>query len=123
VGHHGDYWSGNVFVADRRVDVIDFEGFRDGLPLEDVAYFLVHLEQYFAYPFFGGAMPHLTSAFLDGYRGGSELDDDVFRLCTIAKSLQLIARGGGAERGWIRDELRRRALRRSLFRALWRTAE
>jgi len=111
VGHHGDFWSGNVFVGDRRIDVIDFEGFREGLPLEDVAYFLVHLEQYFAYPFLGRVVPHLAKTFVESYANGQPIDEEMLRLLTIAKALQLLARGGGAERGRLRDLWRRRALR------------
>ncbi len=46
-GVHGDFWPGNVFIADDLVEVIDFEGTREGLPYEDVAYFLVQLDQFF----------------------------------------------------------------------------
>ena len=32
-GHHGDYWPGNIFLDDTRVEVIDFEGYRLGLQI------------------------------------------------------------------------------------------
>ena len=44
---HSDFWPGNIFVDDDVVEVIDFEGTAEGLPYEDVAYFLVQLELFF----------------------------------------------------------------------------
>ncbi|HEX7830472.1 MAG TPA: phosphotransferase, partial [Thermoanaerobaculia bacterium] len=109
VGHHGDYWPGNIFIGDQRVEVIDFEGYREGLPLEDVAYFLVMLELPFAYPLFRRSLPRLTQSFIDGYLGGDRpLDRDALRLFTAAKALQILARGGAAARtGWRAAYLRR----------------
>lgn len=118
VGHHGDFWTGNVFLGERRVDVLDFEGFREGLQLEDVAYFLVHMELYFAYPMFGGAVPRLRRTFLDAYGEGKAVDEEMLRLLELAKALQLLARGGGAERGSLREFWRRRALHRVIRRGL-----
>ncbi|HEX2835409.1 MAG TPA: glycosyltransferase [Thermoanaerobaculia bacterium] len=119
VGHHGDYWPGNVFTGDRRVEVIDFEGFREGLPLEDVAYFLVMLELPFSWPFFRRPLPRLKQSFLDGYLGADlPLDRDALRLFTAVKALQILARGGAAARGGWRAAWVRRVLvdlvRRSL---------
>lgn len=119
VGHHGDYWPGNVFIDDRRVEVIDFEGFREGLPLEDVAYFIVMLELPFGYPFLRQHVRRLTSSFLDGYLGPDlALDREALRLFTAAKALQILTRGGAAARGtpktwWLRRNLIR-IVRRSL---------
>ncbi|HEX8172611.1 MAG TPA: glycosyltransferase [Thermoanaerobaculia bacterium] len=118
VGHHGDFWSGNVFIGDRRVDVIDFEGFRDGLGLEDVAYFCVHLELYFVYPFFRRYAPKLVRSFLEGYAGDGTIDPEALRLFTLAKGLQVLARGGGEERGHLRAMWRRQALERVILRGL-----
>ena len=111
VGHHGDYWPGNIFIGERHVEVIDFEGFREGLPFEDVAYFLVMLELPFAYPFFHRHFAKLSQSFLDGYLGAdAPLDRDALRLFTAMKALQILARGGAAARTswktwWMRHEL------------------
>ena len=113
-GHHGDYWPGNIFLDDTRVEVIDFEGYRLGLPLEDVAYFLVQLDLLF--PRFRRHLPRLRKAFLDGYFGGAARDDDALRLFTLTKTLHALARAPGASHGlplrlWIRHMQRRIVLR------------
>lgn len=119
VGHHGDYWPGNIFIGERRVEVIDFEGFREGLPLEDVAYFLVMLELPFSYPFFRRHMPRLAQSFLDGYLGAdAPLDRDALRLFTAVKALQVLARGGAAARSSWKTWWLRRALIRIIRRSL-----
>ncbi|HYC61480.1 MAG TPA: aminoglycoside phosphotransferase family protein [Thermoanaerobaculia bacterium] len=109
-GHHGDYWPGNIFLDDTRVEVIDFEGYRLGLPLEDVAYFLVQLDLLF--PRFRRRLPRLRQAFLDGYFGGAAPDEDALRLFTLTKTLYALARAPGAAhvlplRLWIRHMQRR----------------
>jgi Ser/Thr protein kinase RdoA (MazF antagonist) len=107
-GHHGDFWPGNVFLDDARVEVIDFEGFRDGLPMEDVAYFLLQLE--LLLPRHRRHLGKLRDAFVAGY-GGIE-DRDALQLFTLTKTLRLMARDAGARhallvRLWIRHTLRR----------------
>jgi Ser/Thr protein kinase RdoA (MazF antagonist) len=115
-GHHGDYWAGNIFMSDARVDVIDFEGYRRGLPLEDVAYFLVSLDLLF--PRFRNRLPPLREAFLDGYFDGAPRDDLSLQLFTLTKTLYALGRGPGAQhplplRLWIRH-----MHREIVFRAL-----
>ncbi|HEX6177257.1 MAG TPA: glycosyltransferase [Thermoanaerobaculia bacterium] len=117
VGHHGDYWPGNVFVGERRVEVIDFEGFREGLPLEDVAYFIVHMRMYFDYPLFRRYLPRLIGSFVDGFvDGGGEIDDDALRFFVMTKALQVLARRGGAP--GLRNLWNRRNLQRLVLRSL-----
>jgi tRNA A-37 threonylcarbamoyl transferase component Bud32 len=99
VGHHGDYAPDNIFIGDRRVDVIDFSNYREGLPFEDVAQLLVHLE------LAGRHNPKLKRALLDGY--GAAVDEDQLQLFTMTKTLEMLARGGATGR-------ERRALRRLL---------
>ncbi|HEU4887465.1 MAG TPA: glycosyltransferase, partial [Thermoanaerobaculia bacterium] len=65
VGHHGDYAPDNIFVGNRRVEVIDFSSYREGLPFEDIAQLLVHLELC-AFPL-GRQLPKLRRALLEGY--------------------------------------------------------
>ncbi len=98
VGHHGHFRPYNVFIGERRVDVIDFGCYREGLALEDVAQMLLHVER-----------PELRKAFLDGY--GNAVDEDALKLFTITKALQMLAREGGPE------ALRSR-LRKAIGRAL-----
>jgi tRNA A-37 threonylcarbamoyl transferase component Bud32 len=119
VGCHGDYWPGNIFVDDDRVDVIDFEGYREGLAFEDVAQFLVHLELYLAYPLMGNMLRRLRAAFLDSYVAfGGQADEDALQLFTITNGLQLLARVRHPTRGAIRQYWRRRVLRRVLRRSI-----
>lgn len=112
VGHHGDYWPGNIFVGERRVEVIDFEGFREGLPLEDVAYFLIHFRMYFDYPFFRSYLPRLEQSFLEGY---GPVEEDALRLFKVTKALQVLARGGVASARGIRAAWHRKRLRQLIL--------
>lgn len=118
VGHHGDYWPGNIFIADERVEVIDFEGYREGLEFEDVAWFLIHLQFSFMFPPFHRRFPRLERAFLDGYRGADAVDSDTLHLLTAAKALQVLARGKPAARDDWRTWWLRRTLRKTIFRSL-----
>jgi hypothetical protein len=109
-GHHGDYWPGNIFIADERVEVIDFEGYRLGLPLEDVAYFLVQLDLLF--PRHRRQLPPLREAFLDAYFDGAPRDENALRLFTLTKTLHSLSRPPGAShilplRLWLRHMQRR----------------
>lgn len=115
VGHHGDYCPDNIFIGDRRVDVIDFANYREGLPLEDVAQMLVYLEGAFDTPLQRRHVPKLHRAFLEGYSDGAPVEDEALRLFSVTSALRLLARGGEGERGtwW-----HRRALRNVIDRSL-----
>ncbi len=113
VGHHGDYWPGNIFVDDERVTVIDFEGFREGLPLEDVAYFLIRVELLARR--FRVRVPGLDAAFLRGY---GDVDRDALCLFTVTKGLRTLANDTGGnlplpQRLWMRNVIRG-AIRRAI---------
>ena len=98
VGQHGNFEPPNIFIGERRVDVIDFGCYREGLPLEDVAQMLLHVER-----------PELRKAFLDGY--GGTIDESELKLFTITKALRILA-GGGA------DGAQRKVLRKAIGKAL-----
>ncbi|HVG06718.1 MAG TPA: glycosyltransferase [Thermoanaerobaculia bacterium] len=100
VGHHGDFWPGNLYVDQKCVQAIDFEGFREGLPCEDAAYFLVHLQPFFAWPGLRGRGEQAAAAFLEGWLDGDALDQAALDLCLLAKALQVLAQGkeGGRQR-------------------------
>lgn len=109
-GHHGDYWPGNIFLDDTRVEVIDFEGYRLGLPIEDVAYFLVQLE--LLLPRHPRRVAPLRDAFLDAYYDGAPRDEDALRLFTLTKTLYALSHAPGAShvlplRLWLRHMQRR----------------
>lgn len=116
VGHQGDFWPGNVYVDAETVEVIDFEAYREGLPYEDAAYFLMQLELYYAYPVFRERFARLRDAFLDGYREGEALEPETWELCRVAKALQILVQsleeGSHCLRGW----WRRRTLRAAVLR-------
>ena len=101
VGHHGNFIPENVFIGSRRIDVVDFGSYREGLPLEDVAELFLQLE-------LRGAA-RATRWFLEGY--GTTLDSEGMRLFTLARALRLLARGG------VRDGERRK-LRAIILRSL-----
>jgi colanic acid/amylovoran biosynthesis glycosyltransferase len=101
VGHHGNFIPENIFIGSRRIDVVDFGAYRDGLPLEDVAEMLLQLE-------LRGAV-NGQRAFLEGY--GSGVEPEGLQLFTITRALQLLARGGVTP-------AQRRKLRAILLRSL-----
>ena len=108
VRHHGDFWPGNVFVSEEGVEVIDFEGFRPGLPEEDVAWFLVHLELSFGYPGLRGRQNRAAAAFRES---AGDLHESALTLCRTATALTLISRSLRDGRRGPKAALRRRALR------------
>jgi hypothetical protein len=70
---HGDFWPGNVYVAEGRVEAIDLEGCGapppGASPEDDAAWFLRHARLYFRLPGLGLRFRLLERAFLDGLRG------------------------------------------------------
>jgi len=119
VGHHGDFWPGNIFVSADRIAVIDFEGYRQGLPLEDPAYFLVQLELFFAY---GPLVPfgrRLGEGFLRAYGDAAQIDGPAYAFCRLAKALQVLASDGRsqADPRVVPGRRRRRALLRMALQA------
>jgi hypothetical protein len=113
-GHHGDYWPGNIFIDGARATVIDLEGFREGLPLEDVAYFLIRADMLRRR--FRVRAPHLAEAFFEGY--GETPDRDALALFTLTKGLRTLANDTGGnlplpQRLWTRRTIRN-AIRRAL---------
>jgi Ser/Thr protein kinase RdoA (MazF antagonist) len=109
VAHHGDYAPSNVFVTEGRVEVVGFDDSRDGLPLEDVAHFILHLR--FATRYHAG----LSRAFLDGYGGVGE---DELKLFMLARALQLLARGSATNAALMQKRSHRNVLRRAIVEAL-----
>lgn len=110
VGQHGDYQPDHIFIGERRVDVIDFGCYREGLPLEDVAQMLMHLELRFR----GRKLEKATRSFLEGYAGAT--DPDALRLFRITKALQLLAHGTNGD-GFAAAR-QRRILRKIITRSL-----
>lgn len=94
-GHHGDYFPGNVFFDGERVTVIDFESFRVGLWLEDVAYFFIRSEMLRRR--FRLSLPDLAQRFFDGYSGGRKADGEALRLFTLTNGLRNLANGVGED--------------------------
>lgn len=90
-GQHGDFWPGNIFVDRDTVTAIDFEGYREGLPFEDVAYFTLQLDLFFSYPLLGRRRRRFSRAFLEGYEQGGSLDGDQFLFCRITKALGMLS--------------------------------
>ena len=66
---HGDFHPDQVWVQDGRVLLFDFDEFTLGDPMEDVAEFVLKLEQ-------DGAAPDLVSAFVDGCAAAEPLHFD-----------------------------------------------
>lgn len=66
---HGDMWPGNIFIAGDRVQVIDFEGLRNGDRDRDVANFLAESQKFFARPNHRRRYALLREAFREGYSG------------------------------------------------------
>jgi len=113
-GHHDDYWPGNIFYDGERVTVIDFESFRDGLALEDAAFFLIRcdlLRRRFRVDF-----PDLAQRFFEGY--GAAPDPDALRLFTITKGLRGLARGMGEDLPMPQRLWTRRTIRNAILGAM-----
>jgi hypothetical protein len=81
-----------VLEADAAVTVIDFEGFRAGLPYQDVARFLVHLDLALARPWLMHCAQRARGEFLAGYRADDDFDPGLWTLCLGAESLAVLAR-------------------------------
>lgn len=86
VPHHGDFWPGNVFTSERSAYVIDFEGYRLGLPCEDLAYFLLHARLYFALRS-QRQLDAIRRNFFHGY--GRSVDSAAFQLARLTSALTL----------------------------------
>jgi colanic acid/amylovoran biosynthesis glycosyltransferase len=119
VGHHGDYSPENIFIGARRVDVVDFESWRDGLAVEDVAHMLLHLEIGLGWPLLRHLYPVLRKPFIDGWRGSrpSSFTPQEMQLATITRALHLLAAAGGQCEGfeaWRRRRILHRAIARNL---------
>ncbi|MEO8380445.1 MAG: glycosyltransferase [Acidobacteriota bacterium] len=100
VGHHGNFRPDNIFIGDRRVEVIDFGCYREGLPLEDVAHLLLHLELRYGQ---GRGLARLERELLQGF-GDAAPDPDALKLFTLTKALELLAHEGESPTlaGWRR---------------------
>jgi glycosyltransferase involved in cell wall biosynthesis/Ser/Thr protein kinase RdoA (MazF antagonist) len=109
VGQHGDYAPSNVFIAEGTVDVVGFDDSRDGLPLEDVAHFVLHLR------FASRRHAEHAKAFLEGCGG---VDAEELKLFTLIRALQLLARGSATTAELARSRGKRNALRRAITESL-----
>lgn len=109
VAHHGDYAPSNIFIGEITVDVVGFDDSRDGLPLEDVAHFLLHLR------FVSRRHAELTVPFLEGVGG---VDAEELKLFMLVRALQLLARGSATSADLARSRRNRNALRRAIMEAL-----
>jgi aminoglycoside phosphotransferase (APT) family kinase protein len=91
VVRHGDFQPGNVLVSGTgQPVVIDFEGVGEGHPLEDPAYFVVHLGLYLVYPGFAGRRRVLEQAFLAGCGLHSAERSAAFRLFRAAAAARAL---------------------------------
>lgn len=121
VGHHGDLWPGNIFASEDGIEVIDFEGFRYALPVEDAGYFLAHVGQYLRKPGRRDLAREARAAFLEGYQENTSISAGV-QLAALAASLRLlVGRASRASSGIARaiDHIRVRALRRYVLQEEW----
>lgn len=112
VGQHGDFWPGNVYIDGDDVRVIDFEGFRYGLPYEDVSYFLLQLKLLTDYPLLRSRGRRLSHAFLAGYEAGNVVDKPALELCHMVQTLAALTRFGAPST--LADRWRQRTLRAQL---------
>lgn len=115
-GHHDDYWPGNIFVDGERVTVIDFESYRDGLELEDPAFFLIRCEMLRRR--FRLGFPDLTQRFFEGYCPGQQPDAEALRFFTATKGLRSLAKGAGEELPALQRIWTRRMLRNIVLKAV-----
>jgi glycosyltransferase involved in cell wall biosynthesis len=111
VGQHGAFRPDNIYIGDNRVDVTSFSRYRDGLPLEDVAQFLIDLEICYDTAFRRLEAIELREAFLAGYgRSYGEIDSDELQLLMLTKALHMLANVGSESRSTraaLKDIIRR----------------
>jgi colanic acid/amylovoran biosynthesis glycosyltransferase len=98
VGHHCDFWPGNVLEIDSHISVIDFEGFRPGLAYQDAGRFMVHLDLALARPWLAGSRERVRAAFLAGYGSVEDQDRELWSLCVASEALALLARQANGRR-------------------------
>lgn len=110
VSHHGDLWPGNIFVADDAVGVIDLEGYRLGLPAEDIGYLFFHTGLYLAYRA-ESCFEMFRQSFFTGY--GRISAEAELELSTISAALQFAVRP--SSHGFAQQFLVSRYLRRELL--------
>ncbi len=109
-GHHGDFGPCNVFLSPECATAIDFEGFRMGIPGEDVADFLVLLK---LLPFYHAAQSlrlKLCKSFLNGYleQHSSGMESlDFFELQALVKRMAHNPLLNRSRAGTIRQKRRR----------------
>jgi Ser/Thr protein kinase RdoA (MazF antagonist) len=108
---HGDFWPGNVFVLADAIEVVDFEATSAGLPFEDVAYFLLHLDLYLNSGARGRRRHALRSALLRAFLAGAPMDVAALELGTISAVLQVLAHAH-ASPSRVRQWRKRHALQR-----------
>ena len=110
---HDDYSPANVFFDGERVTVIDFESSRDGLTLEDAAFFLLRCELLLRR--FGLDLD-AAAAFQQGY--GRPLDDEALRLFTVTQALRTLGRGAGEDLPMPQRLWTQRTIRNAIFKAM-----
>lgn len=88
-GHHGNFVPENVFIGSGRVQVVAFSGYREGLPLEDVAAMLLHVRLR------GGDGERMRRAFLDGY--AEPVDAQALELFTLTGALHWLTHRGATQ--------------------------
>lgn len=115
VGHHEDFWPGNLFIGEQSVEVIDFEGFREGLPLEDAVYLLSYLE---LLPLFGKHYGRLGAAFLEGFLDGQPIDEHAFELFRLLNTLRGLSRNLTEGAKGFRARYVRRKMRQIILRSI-----
>jgi len=123
VGHHGDYGPQNIFWCAESTYVIDFEGFRTGLPSEDVADFLVLLN---LLPFYHADVSlkrRLRNAFLSGYSKHRPLNLESLGLFEVKSLIKRMAHNPhlkqpSAKKIWHRRKILLKSYRKYLERLL-----
>lgn len=113
VGRHCDFAPYNILVDESRVTVIDFEGFQQGLPFDDLCYFLSMVKATPSYHIGRASLGHLCSEFLHGYQQHGPLDRDSLRFFMVPAMLKIMASSpvvSGADGGLL-DVKRRQRLR------------
>lgn len=91
VSRHCDFAPYNVFINEERVSVIDFEGMQDGIPTDDLCYFLSMIAAVPPHHLGHSTLGKLQQAFLRGYARRGVIETQVVDAFMLPATIKIMA--------------------------------